>query len=206
MRKFYDLPFTMLENNKLYSKPSKFISYDNYSQDHVSLQDLKKVEYKLRKFSDPDVTIDQNVFGWRGQYYLENPILSNLISLAESVTKFLSNQKELLERHLNSIAEINKDKFLGDSIFTTGAINRNCLSPYHKDGGHLEGCLNAMVTLKCDKKGGYLNFPEYELCVQNENNNLAVFDGREITHGVTPLVEGQQRYTIAFFVDDKIKE
>lgn len=75
----------------------------------------------------------------------------------------------------------------GNSIFTSGIINKNNPLKYHHDTGNFNDVYSMMIVFKGGVEGGYLSLPEYDAKFMLPNNSLFMFDGQGIIHGVTPI-------------------
>lgn len=75
----------------------------------------------------------------------------------------------------------------GQSIFTSGIINKNNPLKYHFDTGNFRDVYSCMVVFKKDVEGGYLSVPEYGVAFKLPHNSIFLFDGQSILHGVTPI-------------------
>ena len=74
--------------------------------------------------------------------------------------------------------------------------------PYHRDSGNVNGSWSAMITLRQDVGGGMLHLPELDSYLKCEDMSVAIFNGQQIMHGVTPLqpmTPRGKRYTIVFY-------
>lgn len=108
-----------------------------------------------------------------------------------------TRHKELAESKVKSAYRIN-----GDSIFTSGIINKNNPLKYHFDTGNFRDVYSCMVVFKHDIGGGYLSVPEYGVAFKLPNNSIFLFDGQSILHGVTPIHRLSQeayRFSIVYY-------
>lgn len=91
---------------------------------------------------------------------------------------------------------------LGESVFTSGIVNRNNALPYHKDSGNFSGVWSCMLGMQRDMKGGHLVVPRYRLAFSMEGVRAIYFDGQGTLHGVLPFVRQSRlahRYTIVYY-------
>ena len=59
-----------------------------------------------------------------------------------------------------------------------------------------------MLAFKKDTLGGFLSLPEYGIGLEIADNSVLIFDGQNITHGVTPITKlGKEsyRYTVVYY-------
>jgi len=106
------------------------------------------------------------------------------------------NHKEVVENKILSEWRI------GNSIFTSGIINKNNQLKYHLDSGNIKGMMSNMVCFKRKVVGGYLAIPEYDLLLECADNTVVIFDGQKIMHGVTQIkhtADDSYRYTIVYY-------
>lgn len=75
----------------------------------------------------------------------------------------------------------------GESIFTSGIINKNNPLKYHFDTGNFNDVYSMMIVFKGGVEGGYLSLPEYDCKFYLPENSLFMFDGQGLLHGVTPI-------------------
>jgi hypothetical protein len=123
----------------------------------------------------------------------------------------------VLQKHLPQWEKINmklwkdscihKDYQLGNSLWTSGIINKNSPQKYHYDGMNVRNMLSAMITLKRNMSGGYLTFPEYDLAFEVKNRSLIFFSGSTLIHGVSPLSlhEKGTRYSIVYYTTKQLQ-
>lgn len=141
-------------------------------------------------------------------------MVPELRPLIESVTqkawatfrRWLPEQATEHERLVNE--SINKDWWIAGMPFTSGIINDRSALAYHKDSGNLAGTWSMMLCLREWMRGGNLHIPEYDLTLGIPNHSLAIFNGQQWWHGVTPMVYRRReayRYTLVWYVKDMIR-
>lgn len=90
----------------------------------------------------------------------------------------------------------------GNSIFSSGIVNKDNQLPYHKDAGNFPGVYSNMVGLKHGIQGGHLICPEFGLKFEISDGSLLIFNGQEILHGVSPIKKmsaDAYRYTVVYY-------
>jgi hypothetical protein len=90
----------------------------------------------------------------------------------------------------------------GDSVFTSGIVNKNNPLPYHYDTGNFDQAWSAMFVFKSPGySGGRLHVPEYDCAFELPDHSLIMFDGQDLIHGVTPVVNegGAYRYSVVYY-------
>ena len=96
---------------------------------------------------------------------------------------------------------------IGQSMFTSGIVNRSSQLPYHYDSGNFKGAWSAMLGLRRGVRGGRLNIPRYGISLDIADGSLCFFNGQEALHGVTPMERTQadgERYTIVWYSIEKM--
>jgi len=109
----------------------------------------------------------------------------------------------LAASHAAKAANIRPDYKIGDTVFTSGIINRSSQLPYHFDRGNFEGAWSAMIGIQDGVSGGRLNIPRYGLSLDIADGSLTMFDGQAALHGVTPIQrngnDSAHRYTLVWY-------
>lgn len=108
-----------------------------------------------------------------------------------------ARHKALADEKVKTAYRIN-----GDSIFTSGIINKNNPLKYHFDTGNFRDVYSCMVVFKHDIGGGYLSCPAYGVAFKLPHNSIFLFDGQSILHGVTPIQRLSQdayRYSVVYY-------
>ena len=97
------------------------------------------------------------------------------------------------------------DKYMiGETVFTSGIVNKNNPLHYHYDTANMNGCLSCMLVVRSNMGGGYLVLPEYRAAIACQDEYMLIFNGRKILHGVSELVPCAEainpyRYSIVFY-------
>tara|TARA_R100001086_G_C11843209_1_gene259573 strand:- start:968 stop:1771 length:804 start_codon:yes stop_codon:yes gene_type:complete len=100
--------------------------------------------------------------------------------LKEIMPSQYEKQKELVK---NNVPE----KYQLTELFSSSISNSNIAVTYHQDRGNLSGCLNFIFAKKNHCDGGFLHVPEYDLCIECEDESLLVYPAFANMHGVTPI-------------------
>lgn len=151
----------------------------------------------------PRVTIREDYCHVAGLEW-HNPKAHRIV--CNKVKEIIPYYEKLFPKQFNHHKSIIEDKVLNDyqihgSVFTSGIINQNNPLNYHFDSGNFAGCLSAMYINKKNCLGGNLACPEYDILIKLKDNQLLLFDGQSILHGVTgfKLFNGGHRYTTVFY-------
>jgi hypothetical protein len=107
------------------------------------------------------------------------------------------------ENHRHLVEEaINTDWWINNVPWTSGIINNTAALPYHRDRANIKGTLSSMLCLRSKVGGGHLDLPEYGVTLGIPDGSLTMFDGQDVWHGVTPLINESidaYRYTIVLY-------
>jgi len=134
-------------------------------------------------------------------YPLEHAALCDFALTAANLYKekfpveYTNNENKISEK-------VSQQWLLKDTAFTSGIINKNSVLQYHFDIGHVSKALSVMLTLKKEVTGGGLSIPEIDTYLELKDNSILIFDGQELLHGVTPILntsKGAYRYTIVYY-------
>lgn len=91
---------------------------------------------------------------------------------------------------------------IGDTVFTSGIVNKNNPLFYHKDNGNYDGTWNGMITLPSNIAGGKLVIPKYRVAVEFRRPAVIIFNAKDTLHGVTSIRKINPRgyrYTIVYY-------
>lgn len=111
-------------------------------------------------------------------------------------------EPELYQYHAEQIEKILPDWRFEQTIFTSGIINKNNALAYHFDTGNVRGVWSNMLVFRDGTEGGALVLPEYELALATKHNSLVMFDGQNLLHGVTPILQTRPdgyRYSLVYY-------
>lgn len=110
--------------------------------------------------------------------------------------------KDRYNTHRELVGKVLPEFRLGDSVFTSGIVNKNNPLKYHFDSGNFPHVFSCMLGFKENMLGGYLNFPEYDCALEIKDLSISMFDGQSILHGVTPMQKlstDATRFTCVFY-------
>jgi hypothetical protein len=93
---------------------------------------------------------------------------------------------------------------IGETVFTSGIVNKNNPIAYHYDTANMSGCLSCLLVVRGNMAGGLLVLPEYRAAIACQDEYLLIFNGRKILHGVSELIPlagaiNPYRYSIVFY-------
>ena len=126
----------------------------------------------LSKNSEMDETVRTDIA------YLLDDILKEYLPERHKIARIKLLQKPIEPEY----------KF-GDTNYTSGIINKNSAFNYHRDTGNLSNTYSSMIVFKKNVTGGHLVLPEYGIGFKLQNNSIINFYGKEIVHGVTPIIK-----------------
>lgn len=102
----------------------------------------------------------------------------------------------------------NEWKMTDDALWTSGVVNKASTLPYHRDGFNY-ATWSAMPVVRRDMRGGYLNFPEYDITCACRDGWVLFFPGYKYLHGVTPMhatAKDAYRYSIVYYALKGMKD
>lgn len=194
------------------------VVYDHLNFDTSSIVDaLRRVKYATGKRSRGLVSTSR-ILGYRprnemrqnycsttslaGEAPKEHKIVADFALQLEQFYK--KHNPDGYQRHKQTAEEkIRKDwRIEGESIFTSGIINKNNPLKYHFDTGNFTDVYSMMTVFKAGIEGGYLALPEYGIGFALPNNSVFMFDGQGILHGVTPIKytsPAGYRYSVVYY-------
>lgn len=127
----------------------------------------------------------------------------SLNNMAERISAWMSESfPEVYEINKNIVQEVKSCWRIGDSLFTSGIINKNNYLQYHVDFGNFDGSWSAMLSYKKGITGGDLHLPEFDALLRLSDGDLLAFKGGDYVHGVTPFYRTEvdpYRYTCVFY-------
>ena len=188
-----------LEPNKYYFNNEEFVTYfkNNFDYSNISMKDLDNLVFPESK--------SQLILGWWMDTYTE--LSSNFIELAEKVTNFIKDNIEYVyNKQMEVVKNIESKYLLGNSIFSSIAVNKNYGAGTHKDGGNLENTIGILLSIKEDINSGNLNLDDYQVSIRQEDGTLIAIDGINNYHGVTKLNKDAKRYSLLFCVNSKVSD
>ena len=84
-------------------------------------------------------------------------------------------------------SRIHPDWMKTGTPFSTININKNFAIKYHVDAGNVASVYSNVLISKRLAEGGYFVMPEYRLALAQEDGWMAIVDGVNVMHGVTPI-------------------
>lgn len=128
-----------------------------------------------------------------------------LVAFAEKFAKmFKEFAPDLYEHDVKALSEAgveNEWRMTDDALWTSGVVNKSSTLPYHRDGFNF-ATWSAMPVIRRDMKGGYLNFPAYNITCSCRDGWVLFFAGYKYVHGVTPMTPVKKdayRYSIVYY-------
>lgn len=134
----------------------------------------------------------------KATFFLEQAAQQLAEIYAQYFPEVYAKHQEIAERKILASWRMNG----GNSIFSSGIVNKDNQLPYHKDAGNFPGVYSNMIGLKNGIGGGHLICPEYGLKFEIADGSLLIFNGQEILHGVSPIIkksEDSYRYTVVYY-------
>lgn len=119
--------------------------------------------------------------------------------LADHYARLLPDQAR---EHRLVASGVRREYLLPGRMFTSGIVNRSNRLRYHQDRGNKPGLWSAMLVLRHAMSGGHLHVPEYDALLELPHGALLLFNGADLWHGVTPMVEERAdavRYSLVFY-------
>jgi len=85
-------------------------------------------------------------------------------------------------------ANISNDWTIGDSIWTSGIVNKENYLAYHKDNGNEKNSFSVMFVFSKGIQGGNLVIPGLRIAFAPKDCVMLIFQGVKHLHGVTPII------------------
>ncbi len=190
---------------------------ENFNSDEV-VEALKEIKYHEGSRSRGLISRSR-IFGYRPRNEMRADFCSTSSLAFEAPSKhaLVAGLAKKLEEHYRqydpktyekhrSLTDEKIKKFYrmdGESVFTSGIINKNNPLKYHFDSGNFNDVYSCMIVFKGGGvEGGYLSVPEYGVGFKLPNDSIFLFDGQGIAHGVTPIrfaSEKSYRFSIVYY-------
>ncbi len=159
----------------------------------------------------PRAPVQQRDYCYQASLHRENPAAGKvLIDYAEKFSNLLrESYPEQAEVSAKATAGVLKHWLMGESLFTSGIINKENPLQYHYDAGNFEGTWSVMAVFKKDIVGGHLILPEYGVKIACKDSSLLIFDGQSELHGVSPISKMSAqayRYSVVFYSLEKMSQ
>jgi len=104
--------------------------------------------------------------------------------------------------------QIEQDWMKTGTPFSTININKNFAIKYHVDAANLGKVYSNVLISKKLAEGGYFVMPEYRLALAQDDGWMAIVDGVNVMHGVTPITylgEKSWRNSFVFYTLGNLK-
>lgn len=183
---------------------------------HDLIETVKETQYS-KDYRTSGMKTHSRIFGFRPREPLRKDFCSvtslaraqpqvhgTYCRYAEVVEDFYKEKAPAIHAHHREIVEENilPQWRIGDTLFTSGIVNKNNPLNYHKDNGNYAETWNGMITLANDVAGGMLVIPELRVAVEFKRPAVIIFNARDTWHGVTPIRPMNPRgyrYTIVYY-------
>lgn len=114
------------------------------------------------------------------------------------MSKYFANEANLIQ----------PDWLKTGTPFSTININKNFAIKYHVDAGNMANVFSNVLISKRLAEGGYFVMPEYRLALAQDDGWIAIVDGVNVMHGVTPikyLSDKSWRNSFVFYTLNNLK-
>jgi hypothetical protein len=119
----------------------------------------------------------------------QNPKMFHLLSkVAQELWDIYKTDFPEMSQYFEKEANlINKDWVKTGTPFSTININKGFAIKYHVDAGNMANVFSNVIISKRMAKGGYFVMPQYRIALAQDDGWLAIVDGVNVMHGVTPI-------------------
>ena len=119
----------------------------------------------------------------------QDPKMFSLLSKAakELWGTYQTKLPEMSQYFAQESGNINPDWMKTGTPFSTININKNFAIKYHVDAGNMGQVFSNVLISKKMAEGGYFVMPAYRVALAQDDGWLAIVDGVNILHGVTPI-------------------
>lgn len=113
--------------------------------------------------------------------------------------EYKTNFPEMSQRFEEQANKIHPHWLKTKTPFSTININKNFAIKYHVDAGNMANVFSNVLISKKMAEGGYFVMPKYRVALAQDNGWLAIVDGVNVVHGVTPInLLGKTSYRNSF--------
>lgn len=113
--------------------------------------------------------------------------------------EYKTNFPEMSQKFEEQANKIHPDWLKTKTPFSTININKNFAIKYHVDAGNMANVFSNVLISKKMAEGGYFVMPKYRVALAQDNGWLAIVDGVNVVHGVTPInLLGKTSYRNSF--------
>lgn len=121
---------------------------------------------------------------------------------------YQADYPEMSQRFAAEAGQIDNDWMKTGTPFSTININKNFAIKYHVDAANVATVYSNVLISKNLAEGGYFVMPEYRLALAQDDGWMAIIDGVNVMHGVTPiryLGKGSYRNSFVFYTLANLK-
>lgn len=128
---------------------------------------------------------------------------SVLVQVADRLADIMREiAPDVYNKDANETKEVSDEWRISErSLWTSGVINKTSTLPYHYDQNNFD-MWSAMPVIRRGTRGGALNIPEYEACIECRDGWVLFFPGFRLLHGVTPIAhvaKDAYRFTVVYY-------
>lgn len=115
---------------------------------------------------------------------------SKILPVIRKINELYEKHSPVKYKKQKQIADdCSQDFIIGGTAFSTGTINLNYRTAYHRDAKNIEGGMCGMAVIGGGKySGGVLVFPEYRIGVNVRSTDVIIMDNGPLIHGNTEMV------------------
>ena len=140
----------------------------------------------------------------------KDPQMFGLLSKAakELWSVYQTDYREMSEYFQKEANQIEQDWMKTGTPFSTININKNFAIKYHVDAANMGKVYSNVLISKKLAEGGYFVMPEYRLALAQDDGWMAIVDGVNVIHGVTPITylgEKSWRNSFVFYTLGNLK-
>ena len=120
----------------------------------------------------------------------ENENWQKIVPVIKKIDECYSKYCPKTYKMQKKIADSSSQDFvIKNTAFTTGTVNRNWQTAYHRDAANLDGGMAGMTVVGSGKyDGGYLVFPEYRIAVDIKSTDVIIMNNTHLVHGNTKII------------------
>jgi hypothetical protein len=121
---------------------------------------------------------------------------------------YQADYPEMSKNFAAEAALIDNDWMKTGTPFSTININKNFAIKYHVDAGNIASVYSNVLISKKLATGGYFVMPEYRLALAQDDGWIAIVDGVNVIHGVTPITylgKNSHRNSFVFYTLSNLK-
>jgi len=157
----------------------------------------------------PRVAIREDYCRFSGDTKKDPKMFALLSRAAQELWElYQTDYPEMSQYFAQEANAINPDWMKTGTPFSTININKNFAIKYHVDAANMTNVFSNVIIGKKKAEGGYFVMPEYRLALAQEDGFMAIIDGVNVMHGVTPinfLSETSYRNSFVFYTLKNLK-